>query len=37
MKIEKIKDTLLECYSKDLCYPKCNAVGIMIINILGCL
>ena len=22
MNIEKIKDTLLECYSKDLCYPK---------------
>ncbi len=22
MNIEKIRDTLLECYSKDLCYPK---------------
>ncbi len=22
MSIEKIRDTLLECYSKDLCYPK---------------
>lgn len=22
MSIETIKDVLLECYSKDLCYPK---------------